>query len=408
MQCKHFSLSVIFGSVVLANIVFTCSVGLRVPPPRRHLHVGAEKSGSGPSSQFYGGAASFMTKRVLPPKAPHAIQQNHRRVAAKWTQNQAILVDPVSCPEAMLEQAEASGYISVKAFGAKGNSTRAWAPGDDDDSDAVRAAMAMARACGGVDVFFPKGGYAFKTTVDVLDGSTLVGEGAGAHAQFMDTAMPTLFGPKIGAALFYNGTEGGSSLHNLNVIGQECAVRMLNVALIRFTDVSLAARSNTDEVDPRLPGSNLVLGSNNAALVVENAFWLWFERMAIEFLYLEPMPAPWPQFYGQRPSVIIRGAGPDLVGVTNVYLVVFKEIVFSGGGVQYQQTAECPGCGTGYFDFFNCVQETSAGPLLDIQSDPSLKTFYGIEAVTSKLRRTSNRSVSVTHERAYRILNMRF
>ena len=55
---------------------------------------------------------------------------------------------------------------------------------------------------------------------------------------------------------------------------------------------------------------------------------------------------------GQRPTVIIRGAEPDLVGVTNCYLIVFKEIVFSGGGVQYQQTAECPGCGTGYFDFF--------------------------------------------------------
>ena len=296
----------------------------------------------------------------------------------------------------MQAQAAAAGYLSVKAFGATGNSTGAWAPGDNDDSTAVRAAMAMARACGGVDVFFPKGGYAFKTTVRVLDGSTLVGEGAGSHAQFMDTAMPTLFGPAKGAALFYNGTEGGSSLRNMNVVGQECAVRMLNVALIRFTDVSLAARSNTDNVDPRLPGSNLVLGSNNAALVIENAFWLWFERMAIEFLYLEPMPAPWPQFYGQRPSVIMRGAGPDLVGVTNVYLVVFKEIVFSGGGVQYQQTAECPGCGTGYFDFFNCVQETSAGPLLDIQSDPTLKTFYGIEAVTSACLLT-NRGVHTLH-----------
>ena len=154
-------------------------------------------------------------------------------------------VDPVACTAPMREQAASSGYLSVKAFGAKGNSTGVWTPGGDDDSAAVRAAMAMARACGGVDVFFPKGGYAFKTTVDVLDGSALVGEGGGSHAQFMDTDMPTLFGPQTGAALFYNGTEGGSSLRNLNVVGQECAVRMLNVALIRFTDVSLAARSNT-------------------------------------------------------------------------------------------------------------------------------------------------------------------
>ena len=101
-----------------------------------------------------------------------------------------------------------------------------------------------------------------------------------------------------------------------------------------FTDVSISARSNTDNVDPRLPGSNVVLGSNNAALVIENAFWLWFERMAIEFLYLSPMPAPWPQFYGQRPSVIIRGADPELVGVTNAYLIVFKDTIFSGGAVQ--------------------------------------------------------------------------
>ena len=59
--------------------------------------------------------------------------------------------------------------------GAKGNSSGWWKPGGDDDSGAVRAAMAMARACGGVAVFFPKGGYAFKSTVSVLDGADIVG-----------------------------------------------------------------------------------------------------------------------------------------------------------------------------------------------------------------------------------------
>ena len=326
-------------------------------PPRRPLTPPTTTAAT-----HHGGAATFMAKEQLPPSTPHAVRVRHQRLTERQRRRHGP-PDPAACPAPMREQAAAHGYLSVAAFGAHGNSSGAWAPGATDDSGAVRAAMAMARACGGVDVFFPQGGYSFKTTVSVLDSSSLVGEGAGGHAQFMDTEMPTLFGPAQGPALFYNGTEGGSSLRNMNVVGQECAVKMLNVALIRFTDVSLSARSNTDNVDPRLPGSNVVLGSNNAALVIENAFWLWFERMAIEFLYLSPMPAPWPQFYGQRPSVIIRGADPELVGVTNAYLIVFKDMVFSGGAVQYQQTAECPGCGTGYFDFFNCVQESSALPV---------------------------------------------
>ena len=43
----------------------------------------------------------------------------------------------------------------------------------------------------------------------------------------MDTDMPMLYGPSEGAALFFNGTEGGTSLANVGVLGQSCAVRML-------------------------------------------------------------------------------------------------------------------------------------------------------------------------------------
>ena len=70
---------------------------------------------------------------------------------------------------------------------------------------------------------------------------------------------------------------------------------------------------------------------------------------------------------------------------------------------QYQQTAECGGCATGFWDFFSeclryyvqafpsrspaavpadVVLESSAGPLLDIQSSPAVKEFYGVELVT--------------------------
>ena len=42
---------------------------------------------------------------------------------------------------------------------------------------------------------------------------------------------------------------------------------------------------------------------------------------------------------GQRPVIIMRGQEP-VVDADNVYLVVFRDIVLRGGGIQYQQLTD--------------------------------------------------------------------
>ena len=60
-----------------------------------------------------------------------------------------------------------------------------------------------------------------------------------------------------------------------------------------------------------------------------------------------------------------------------VYLVSFKEIVLVGG-VQYQQNFDLPFGVAGWFDFVDVSTETTAFPLLDVQSDPRIKHFPGL------------------------------
>jgi hypothetical protein len=78
--------------------------------------------------------------------------------------------------------------------------------------------------------------------------------------------------------------------------------------------------------------------------------------------------------------VILRGQNGS---VSTVYLVRFDRSIFTGGGVQYQQTMDNPGgAAAGWFDFVSCVLEWSGSPLLDLQSDPSLAAdVQGLEQV---------------------------
>ena len=44
------------------------------------------------------------------------------------------------------------------------------------------------------------------------------------------------------------------------------------------------------------------------------------------------------EYWGQRPSVILRGNAPVYKdGISTVYLVYFNRVIFEGGAVQYQQ-----------------------------------------------------------------------
>lgn len=60
-----------------------------------------------------------------------------------------------------------------------------------------------------------------------------------------------------------------------------------------------------------------------------------------------------------------------------VYLVSFKEIVLVGG-IQYQQNFDLPFGVAGWFDLYDITTETTAFPLLDVQSDPRIKHFPGL------------------------------
>jgi hypothetical protein len=260
-----------------------------------------------------------------------------------------------------------------------------------DDAPAVAQAILMAHVCGGVEVWFPPGDYFFNSTLVARGGMSLVGSSGGGGSAIDGARTVNLYGPSDGPLLLINST-GSVTLHNLVLNGQTLGVHIIDSAGIRFTNVGVYAHINSDGVDTSAEGCsgcNVVLGSNNTAMVVENSFWLWFETTSFEFLYYNSgckrdNTADEAACWGQRPVVVLRGSNaPGHFGVKSVYLFVMKDTVISGGGIQYQQTANCGGCAAGFWDFFNVVLESSALPLLDIQSDPvGVTEFYGVEHIS--------------------------
>lgn len=255
-------------------------------------------------------------------------------------------------------------------------------PGAIDDSRSLRAALRLATLCDGAEVYLPPGGYYLGTTVRVPDGIAFVG-GAGlrSHMQFMDTPQASIYGPTEGPALLFENVDGGNSMSNIMVHGQSSAIIMRNVALVRFTDVGLKAAVNSDKVDSTKPGCNVVLNSTNAPLVIENSYWLWFERCSFQDLGVGASLDGKHMMLGQRPVIILRGTDPPSTQ-SNVYLTVFRDVVLRGGGVQYQQLTDLKLAQTGYYEFQNVVLESTAMPLLDIQSDPAVQHFAGVESIT--------------------------
>ena len=120
---------------------------------------------------------------------------------------------------------------------------------------------------------------------------------------------------------------------NLDIEAVGTGVKIFNAALIRFQGVAISVSANVDKVNVSADGChgcNVVLGSDNAALVVEDTFWLWAEDSS--FIFSPTVSA------GQRPAVILRGTDKDGhdKSVNTVYLVLFSRVVIAGGGVQYQ------------------------------------------------------------------------
>lgn len=174
-------------------------------------------------------------------------------------------------------------------------------------------------------------------------------------------------------------------LQNLNIVSRDNGIVIHYSALIRLNNVAVTATTNTDGIGlahGTCNGCNVVLGSRNAAVVVQNSYWLWFFDSSFTFGPDEHTDGSLiPHIdHGQRPSVILRGA--TVRGqVDTTYLVRFERVVFAFGGVQYQQLGTA-NQDAGWFDFVDCTMEGSASPLLDVQSSPGDYQFAGVHTVT--------------------------
>ena len=285
------------------------------------------------------------------------------------------LRDSTECPDALSAEVNRTGRLSVRSTGAVGCGA-----GCHDDSVGVRLAINMSRACGRngpITIWFPPGEYWLNSTVYLEQTGLLIEGSSGGSGQGVMPPQTTIAGPADGPAFWINNTEDGLTIRDLAISGVHVGVIIQNSAGVRFTNVHIDASVYSNATTG--PGCNVDLGSWNAPLVIENSYWFWAEQCSFVM--------GWPSASagkGQRPSVIMRGTC-DAAGYSlnppSVYLVVFKEIVFYGGGVQYQQTCENAGGAIGWFDFFNTVLEASATALLDVQSDPRLHEFYGVEHV---------------------------
>ena len=74
-------------------------------------------------------------------------------------------------------------------------------------------------------------------------------------------------------------------MQDLTFSGGETAIYIGNSAGVRFINVGAIAGLDGDGVNTtaegcNATGCNVVIGSMSAAMVVENSFWLWFERCA--------------------------------------------------------------------------------------------------------------------------------
>ena len=155
-------------------------------------------------------------------------------------------------------------------------------------------------------------------------------------------------------------------------------VQVHTSAVVQFESVSFIATTDVDGVDTSpagCAGCNVRLGSSNAALVIVNSYWITLLHCSFSFYpsARQNGSATTAAEQGQRPSVILRGETPRPgcadQQTNTVYLVHFEHSVFSGGGVQYQQT-ERGDQWPGFMALEWSVLEVSATPLLDLQASP--------------------------------------
>eukprot|EP01052_Picozoa_sp_SAG31_P026776 SAG31_NODE_2453_length_5662_cov_161.116442_4_plen_478_part_00 len=273
------------------------------------------------------------------------------------------------CPVELGAQVNATGLLPVDLFRPAANGSEESVPCDV----ATRMAINMSLACGG-SIYFATA-CSFESTVVVPGGTSLVGGGNASPSEFGGGAKQTeISGPRNGPAFLVQHTTN-VQFHNLLIAGHNTGVIVADSALIRFVNVAIRAdyqglgADNVNLTSAGCAGCNVVLGSNNTALVIENAFWVWAEDCSFYFYPMyrdDKIAVDRHDGWGQRPSVIIRGNTPGHFGINTVYLLHFGRCVLSGGAFQYQQLVsgqQWPG----FYDFNWITTEVTATPLLDVQ-----------------------------------------
>jgi hypothetical protein len=330
---------------------------------------------------------------------------------ASWRQRRAVLAlhtstaaaaaataqGAAACPPELAIAVAPSGLLSVELFAAQCGNVTYGGTSQPDYACMAQAAVDASVVCGASVFFPPAKSYQFVRTVYIsglgpsIVGAESVGDGA---EQFAVPPQAVLSGPPDGPIFCVGCREvtGGFaaqmvSFDNLRLEGKGVAVLINHTAEVRFRNVAAQALNDVDGVNTTkagCDGCNVRLGSRNAAIVIENSFWVWFEDCVFHFLpAFDITGARTPaEGYGQRPSVILRGNhSTPFYGVDTTYLIRFDRCMFSGGGVQYQQVTMADQW-PGQFDFNWCTLENSAVPLLDLQGSGDVnEAFAGLHTV---------------------------
>ena len=180
-------------------------------------------------------------------------------------------------------------------------------------------------------------GAAFCVPLPASSDDCRCAQGGNAPVDGASQPATTILGPPTGHGPALN-VGSWSTIEDLAIVGKDTGVLISHGCIVRMINVGMAATVNADNVVTTPPtcnatGCNVRLGSRNAALVVENSYWLWFERcsflsMSIGSPCINGTVSRRNPYcgYGQRPSVILRGQNES---VSTVYLVRFDRSIFT-------------------------------------------------------------------------------
>lgn len=192
-----------------------------------------------------------------------ALSRRHRHRAPPVALRKPLLGN--DCPLALQESVNTTGLLPVDYFRTDNRTC----------DEATRLAINMSNhACGG-SVFFATL-CAFTSTVDVPGGTALRGGGRGSSDQFGLKPQTHISGPNEGPAFIVQHTTN-VQFDDLAIMGVNTGVIVTDSAVVRFNNVAIHAEAQgtgKDDVDLSAEGCtaaacNVVLGSNNTALVIE-------------------------------------------------------------------------------------------------------------------------------------------